>query len=158
MRRPGQILPILGGIFLAVLGMLVLVGSGMHWGHLASSTGDTLSFRQSGLLAIVELGFGIALVWVAGVPWFRRLPGIVLGAAAIAFGIALAAWSGSLAGLFGGDAASGWLFIAVGVVTILGALIPAVATPAQTASAPDLETPTAPAKPVPPAGWIRRAG
>ena len=158
LRRPGQILPVLGGIFLAILGMLVLLGSGMHWGHLASSTGDTLSFRQSGLLGIVELAFGIGLVWVAGVPWYGHMPGIALGALTIAFGLVLVAWSGSLAGLFGGDATSGWLFVGVGLVTLVGALVPAVGTPAATANAPDLETPAAPAKPLPPTGRMRRAG
>src|SRR5205807_5545672 len=63
---PGAILPILVWLFLAVLGMLVLIDSGLHVGSLGSRTGTALSFRQSDLLAIVEIGFGIAVVWLAG--------------------------------------------------------------------------------------------
>ena len=148
-RRPGQILPILSGIFLAMLGLLVLLGSGMDWNHLATSTGNSLSFRQSGLLGIVELGFGITLVWAAGFPGYGRIPMRALGVAAIAFGIALTGWSGSLASLFGGEAGSGWLFMGVGAMTVLGAAVPARATPPAAADVADLETPPAPAKRIP---------
>ena len=146
-RRPGQILPVLAGIFLAVLGMLVLTGSGLHWNHLSTSTGDTLSFRQSGLLGIAELGFGLALVWSAGgFLWAGRAVVAGLGAAAVLFGIALSGWSQALAGIFGGDAASGWLFIGVGAVTLFGGLVPARRTVAAGANTADLASPAAPAK------------
>src|SRR5437763_2817609 len=122
---PGAIPAILAGLFLAVLGMLVLIHSGLRIGSLGSRTGTALSFRQSELLAIVEIAFGIAVVWLAGdFPWYGRPAVVAGGVLAAGFGIALAGWASSLAGTFGGDAASGWLWIAVGALVVVSGLIP----------------------------------
>src|SRR5438094_718777 len=85
---PGVIPAWIGGMFLAVLGMLVLIDSGLRIGDLASRTGTALSFRQSDLLAIVEIAFGIAVVWLAGdFPWYGRPAVVTFGVLALGFGI-----------------------------------------------------------------------
>jgi hypothetical protein len=152
---PGAIAAVVAGLFLAVLGTLVLIDSGFGAGSLGSSTGTALSFTQSELLAIIEIAFGIAVVWLAGdFPWYGRSAAIVAGVLAIGFGIVLAAWATPFAGVFGGDPASGWLWMGVGVVTIVSALVPRRTVSPRSATTADLESPEAPAKQVP---W-RRAG
>ena len=147
---PGAVAAVAVGLFLAVLGMLVLIDSGFHAGSLASQRGTALSFKQSELLAVVEIAAGIAIVWLAGdFPWYGRPAAIVAGVLAVGFGIALAGWASSLAGVFGGDPASGWLWIGVGVVTIVAALLPRRVVSSGAATTADLESPPAPAKVVP---------
>ena len=60
---------------------------------------------------------------------------------AIEFGIVLAAWATPFAGVFGGDAASGWLWIGVGAVTIVAALLPRRTVSPRAATTADLEGP-----------------
>jgi hypothetical protein len=152
---PGAIAAVVAGLFLAILGTLVLIDAGFGAGSFTSRTGTALSFTQTGLLAIVEIAFGVAVVWLAGdFPWYGRSAAIVAGVLATGFGIVLAAWATPFASVFGGDPASGWLWIGIGVVTIVSAVLPRRTVSPHTASTADLEGPQAPAKQVP---W-RRAG
>ena len=120
---PGTIAVLVPGAFLVALG-LVEFFTGARFSNLTASSVNGLAFRQSGVLALIEIGFGIAL----------------------------AGWSSSLSSVFGGDPASGWVFMAAGAIVVASAFVPRRRVGAPSAVTADLETPEAPAKP------IRRAG
>ena len=149
---PGTIAVLVAGAILVALGLIEFF-TGARFSNLTTPSGNGLAFRQSGVLALIEIGFGIAVVWIAGdFPWYGRAAAVALGVIGIGFGIALAGWSNSLSSVFGGDSASGWVFIVAGAIVVASAFVPRRQVGAPSAVTADLETPEAPAKP------IRRAG
>jgi hypothetical protein len=145
---PGTVAVLAAGAFLVALGLLEFF-TGARLSNLTAPSGNGLAVRQSGVLALIEIGFGIAVVWIAGdFPWYGRGAAIGLGVIAIGFGIALLGWSSSLSRVFGGDPASGWLFVAVGAIAAASAFVPRRRVGASAAMTADLETPEAPAKPI----------
>src|SRR5437667_11063669 len=97
---PGTIAVLAAGAFLVALGLSEFF-TGARVSNLTAPSGNGLAFRQSGVLALIEIGIGIAVVWVAGdFPWYGRSAAVALGTIGTGFGIALIGWSSSLSRVF----------------------------------------------------------
>jgi peptidoglycan/LPS O-acetylase OafA/YrhL len=136
---PGQVLPVLVGLFFAVFGMVGLIRTGFHPQDWTGPEKDLLGFDVTSLLALIELVFGLVVVVSASVlPWGGRPWAALLGVLAVGFGILLAAFSSSWERFFGGDASNGWLFAAGGAVMLMAAAFRPVRSRDIDAVGPDL--------------------
>jgi hypothetical protein len=125
-RRVGQgvgQLMLLGiGIMLLVFGGLTLSQTGFEFGPEATHS-SVAGLHHTALMAIIDLGMGLVLL-SAGAR--RRLDwGSVrlLGGISLAFGVVLLAEPAVLHSWLGTHAASGWLFVIIGALMLVTAIV-----------------------------------
>jgi len=122
---PAQIIGLIVGIGFVVLGIAAVVRTGFDTSHIYTPHAVVWHLPHSPLLAVIEIAFGALMVIASVVPGgLRSLMGL-LGAASLAFGIVIVAGTtpARLTKWFAVTHRNGWLFVVVGVVTLIAALL-----------------------------------
>lgn len=126
---PAQIVGFVIGAGAIAFGAVALVRTGLDTNEWFSPVKSVLGFDHTPLLAVSEIGFGVLMLLSAASPAGRPLMAL-LSAIALAFGIVVVAdaWAGRIDRWFGVTDRNGWLFIVVGGVGLIAALmLPTVA-------------------------------
>jgi len=122
---PGQLVGLIAGVGMLVLGTVALTRSGLDVNSLYSPHVEVAGLHHTPLLGVVEVVFGLLVVAASAVPGTVRGLLVVLGVTALAAGIvALAATGTWLHDHFGAHRANGWLFIVEGALVVLAAMLP----------------------------------
>jgi hypothetical protein len=126
--RPANVIAAVVGIFAIALGVWALIKTGLNTDHIFTPSQKVLGLPHTPTLALGEIGFGILLLFAAATGAFGTFLIAVLGAASLAFGVIVLSdsWSGRVHGWTAADHDSGWLFILIGVVFVLAAVLPAL--------------------------------
>lgn len=118
----GQMMLLLIGITLLVFGGLTLSQTGFEFGPEAVQA-SVAGFHHTALMAVIDLGLGFVILQAGarrGVDWGSvRL----LGGVGLAFGVVLLAEPAVLHSWLGTHDASGWLFVILGSVMLITAVV-----------------------------------
>jgi hypothetical protein len=119
-----QLVALLIGAGFIVLGAVALNRTGFSTSHLYEPSERIWTFGHTPLLAIIELGFGIAMVIAALRPMAGRALMMLLSIGAIGSGVVILAdvWPRRVHHWFGASHRNGWLYVIAGVVGVLAAL------------------------------------
>jgi hypothetical protein len=147
-KRPANVVAAVVGIGAIVLGVWALIKTGINTDHIFTPTKDVLGLPHTPTLALGEIAFGILLLVASALGAFGTFLIALAGAASFAFGVIVLSdsWSGRVHRWTAADHDSGWLFILVGAVFVLAAVLPLLVSPRK------MTTPDAPAterQPVP---------
>lgn len=128
-RRPrvwstSQLVALLIGAGFIVLGAVALNRTGFSTSHLYEPSERIWTLGHTPLLAIVELGFGIAMVFAALRPLAGRALMMLLSIGAIGAGVVILAdvWPRRVDHWFGATHRNGWLYVIAGGIALLAAL------------------------------------
>ena len=127
---PAQIVAFVIGAAALAFGIVALVRTGLDFDDLTGPEDSVLDFVHTPLLAIAEIAFGALMLLAAFSPAGRVLMAF-LGLVALAFGILIVAdaWPARMHDWFAVEDRNGWLYIAVGAVSLVSALfLPTVHT------------------------------
>ncbi|HEX4868492.1 MAG TPA: hypothetical protein VFV32_12840 [Acidimicrobiales bacterium] len=117
---PGQLVSLVAGGALAVVGAIALARAGMST-PLDSPVVDVLGWNHTAWLGIAELGLGAVLMLVGTGAWGRPLS-VLLGAATVVAGVLVLAEAGSMPEELALEKSFGWPLIALGAVVALAAM------------------------------------
>ena len=122
--NPAQMVALVIGGAAIVFGIVALARTGLDTDHWYTPVDRVLGFPHSPLLAVCEIGFGVLMVLSAIGPAGRPLMAM-LSAIALAFGILIVvdAWASDINRWFGVLDRNGWLYIIVGAVGLVSALM-----------------------------------
>jgi len=115
-----RIVSLLGGLFLILLGALVLIDTGLHDFPSAPTT-EVFGFTQTPLLGALDVGAGLLLLIGAVDP--SRALSILTGALILMGGVILLAANDKLDQSLQANDAYGWMAVALGGVVLLVALL-----------------------------------
>ena len=121
---PAQIVALLIGIGFVVLGVAVVAKTGFDTGHIYRPQDLVWHLPHSPLLGVIEIGYGAVMIIAGVVPGGLRSLIVLLGAAALAFGIAIIVQSlpNRLNHWLAVTHRSGWFFVVVGAVAALSGI------------------------------------
>jgi uncharacterized membrane protein len=124
--RPWAIVALVVGIAAIAFGVWGLVRTGLNSDHIFTPTKDVLGVHQTPALALGEIAFGLLLLIAASMPAVGRVLMALLGAASLAFGVVVLAdgWSHRIDRWTAANDTTGWMFVVVGAVIFLSALLP----------------------------------
>ena len=127
---PAQVIGLIAGIVITVLGLVALARTGFDTDHLYSPHAQAWHLPHSPLMAIIEVGFGVLVLIASVVPGGARSLLALLGAIALAFGVVVLveAPPNRLNHWLGVEDKNGWFYVIVGGVLLLAALISPVFT------------------------------
>jgi hypothetical protein len=114
-----RIVSLLAGLFLVLLGTLVLIDTGLH-DFPASPTTEVWGFTQTPLLGVIDLGAGVLLLLGAIDP--TRGLSILVGALTAMGGVIMLAAGDKLDESLQANDAYGWMAVILGGVVLLVAL------------------------------------
>ena len=119
---PAQIIALMIGGAAIVFGVVALARTGLNTDHWTTPVASVLGVEHTPVLALIEIGFGVLMVFSAMGPGGRPVMAL-LSAIALAFGILVVAdaWSSSFARWFAVSDINGWLYVVVGAVGIVSA-------------------------------------
>ena len=127
--------------------------TGVNTDHIFTPTKDVLGLPHTPTLALGEIAFGVVLLVAAALGRFGTFLITLAGAASLAFGVIVLSdsWSGRVHRWTAADHDSGWLFIGVGAVLVLAAVLPLLVSRrrVQPQEAPAREREPVPAEPDP---------
>ena len=130
---PAQIIGLIAGIGMAVLGIAAVARTGFHTDHIYTPHRIVWHLPHSPLLGVIEIGFGVLLILASVIPGAARGLMGLLGAIALAFGIVVLVNTSSdnlnLNHWFAVTHRSGWFFVIVGGVVLVAALFSPVFIP-----------------------------
>src|SRR5262245_37457791 len=115
-----RIVSLFAGLFLILLGVLVLINTGLH-DFPDSPTTEVFGFTQTPLLGVIDIGAGVLLLIGAVDP--SRALSILMGALILIAGIVSLAASDKLDQSLQSNDAYGWMAVALGGVVLLVALL-----------------------------------
>lgn len=122
---PGQLVGMIVGVGMLILGTVALTRSGLDVNSLYSPHIEVAGLHHTPLLGVVEVVFGLLVVAASAVPGTVRGLLVLLGVGALAAGIVVLAATGTwLHDHFGTHRANGWLFIVDGSLLVLAAMLP----------------------------------
>jgi hypothetical protein len=113
------------GLASCAFGIWALVETGVDTDQLYRPTETVLGMTQTPAVALVELAFGLLVLFSTLVPVVGRAMFAVLGAAAIAAGVIIVAdwWQATTTDFARSDETLGWVYIGVGAVAFLAAML-----------------------------------
>jgi hypothetical protein len=122
---PAQIIGLIAGIGFTVLGVASIVRTGFDTSHIYTPHTDVWTLPHSPLLGLIEIGYGVLLVLASVVPGGVRWLMGLLGAAALAFGLVIVIGDTPtrLNSWLAVTHRNGWLYVIVGAVVLLAAII-----------------------------------
>ena len=125
-KRPANVIAAVVGVCAIALGVWALVKTGINTDHIFTPTKDVLGLPHTPTLALGEIAFGIVLLVAAALGRFGTFLIALAGAASFAFGVIVLSdsWSGRVHRWTAADHDSGWVFIGVGAVLVLAAVLP----------------------------------
>lgn len=118
----GQLLLLGSGIMLLVFGGLLLSQTGFEFGADAES-GSVAGLHGTSLMAVIQLVLGLILVSAGAQSRLDWGTARLLGGITLAFGVVLLAEPAALQSWLGARAASGWLFVVLGSVMLIAAVV-----------------------------------
>jgi hypothetical protein len=122
---PGQLVGLIVGVGMLILGTVALTRSGLDFNSLYSPHVEVAGLHHTPLLGVVEVVFGLLVMAASAVPGTVRGLLVLLGVGALAAGVvALAATGTWLHDRFGAHRANGWLCIVDGALLVLAAMLP----------------------------------
>lgn len=113
---PAQIGAFIMGIFFVALGAVALARGGFS-DFLAGTT--VMGLGHTPLLGLIEIVWGIFMIAAGAIPGAQRGVMAFLGATALAGGLIIVIEPTAFRPALGADAANGWLYLVVGVVTLV---------------------------------------
>ena len=119
---PGQILTGVAGAILVIFGVIALVRTGVD-GSLNTPPTNILGLAHSAYVGFAELALGLLLLLGSADVAYRGVAGAV-GALMVIGGIIVAAGTNKMLLQIGTERATGWFFVVMGAVSILGAMLP----------------------------------
>jgi hypothetical protein len=127
---PAQIVGLIAGIGITVLGFTALARTGFDTDHIYSPKAEAWSFTHSPLFALIQVGFGVLLILAAVVPGGARAFMALLGAVAVSFGLVvlLEDTPNRLNNWLGVEDRNGVFYLVVGGVLLLAAIASPVFT------------------------------
>ena len=114
---PAQFVAAAVGLFLAVLGSVSLLRSGFE--TLTSPEATVMGFTQTPLMAIISIALGIMFVVAAASAFGGGVSLVLLGLAALGFGLVIVIEPGRAATWLGEGTQLGVLYIVIGAVSLL---------------------------------------
>jgi hypothetical protein len=158
-QRPSHVIAAVVGLCAVALGVWALIKTGVNTDHIFTPTKDVLGLPHTPTLALGEIVFGILLLVAAALGRFGTFLIALAGAALFAFGVIVVSdsWSGRVHRWTAADHDSGWVFVGIGAVLVLAAILPLLVSTrrVQTSERPPIErqparaeTETAPASDV----------
>jgi hypothetical protein len=108
------------------LGIWALIRTGLNTDHIFTPSKEVLGLPHTPTLALGEIGFGILLLFAAAAGAFGTFLIALLGAASLAFGVIVLSdsWSGRVHQWTAANHDNGWMFILIGAVFLLAAILP----------------------------------
>ena len=139
--RPANVIAAVVGILSIALGVWALIKTGLNTDHIFTPTTEVLGLPHTPALALGEIGFGILLLFAAATRTFGTVLIALLGVASLAFGVIVVSdsWSGRVERWTAASHDNGWMFILIGVVFILAAVLPLFVSKRTTPEAPPAE-------------------
>jgi MFS family permease len=121
---PAQLAALVIGVGFIVFGAVALTETGFSTSHFYEPVERVWTFDHTPLLAIVELGFGVAMLITALRPVAGRALMSLLSAGALGAGIIILAdvWPRRLHDWFGVEHRNGWLYVIAGGVGLAFAI------------------------------------
>ena len=103
-----------------------MVKTGINTDHIFTPTKDVLGLPHTPTLALGEIAFGVLLLVAAALGRFGTFLIALAGAGSFAFGVIVLSdsWSGRVQRWTAADHDSGWVFVGVGAVLVLAAVLP----------------------------------
>jgi hypothetical protein len=135
-RAPWTVAQLVGlpiGLWFAILGVAALLKTGFPTSHIYTPHDVVWTFPHSPIFALAEIAFGVLLVLASVVPGGAPAIIALLGAIAVGFGVIvltnvsttkLPHWTGAIH-------RTGWLYVILGGVLILGAIVSPLVTPSR---------------------------
>ena len=122
---PAQLVGLIIGIAVTVLGFVALARTGLNTDNIYSPHALAWSLPHSPLMALIEVGFGMLLIVASVVPGGMRSLIALLGAVALSFGIVVVSMTppDRLNHWLGVEDKNGWFFVVVGAVLLLAGLV-----------------------------------
>jgi membrane-bound ClpP family serine protease len=121
---PGQLLTGAVGAVLVIFGVIALVRSGVD-GSLNTPPSDILGLTHSAYVGFAELALGLLLLIGSANVAYRGVAGAV-GALMVIGGIIVAAGTNKMLLQIGTERATGWFFVVMGAIAILGSMLPSL--------------------------------
>jgi hypothetical protein len=118
---PSQVVSVIGGLALIVLGIIVVVKAGLS-GSLNDPTVSVMGIQQTAAIGLGELGIGVLLVLCGLSPATRLLSGII-GLALVVFGIILLTGPSTLLADMRTESTLGWVGVIIGAPVLLASLV-----------------------------------
>ena len=127
---PAQLVGLICGIGITVLGFVALARTGFNTDNIYSPHALAWRLPHSPLMALIEVGFGVLLILASVVPGGMRSFIALLGAIALSFGIVVVSMTppDRLNHWLGVEDKNGWFYIVVGGVLLLAGLLSPVVT------------------------------
>ncbi len=149
-KRPANIIAAVVGVCAIALGVWALVKTGINTDHIFTPTKDVLGLPHTPTLALGEIAFGVVLLVAAALGRFGTFLIALAGAASFAFGVIVLSdsWSGRVHRWTAADHDSGWVFVGVGALLVLAAVLPSLLSTrrVQPQEAPPMEREPVPAE------------
>jgi hypothetical protein len=129
--RPANVIAAVVGVSAIALGVWALIKTGINTDHMFTPTKDVLGLPHTPTLALCEIAFGILLLIASALGAFGTFLIALAGAASFTFGVIVLSdsWSGRVHRWTAAGHDSGWLFILVGAVFVLAAVLPLLVSP-----------------------------
>lgn len=118
----GQLMLLLTGIMLLVFGGVTLSQTGFEFGPGAPQV-SVAGFHHTALMAVIDLGMGFVLLQAGARSRLDWGSVRLLGGISLAFGVVLLAQPAVLQSWLGTHVASGWLFVTIGAVMLVTAVV-----------------------------------
>jgi len=127
---PAQLVGMVAGIGITVLGFVALARTGFNTDNIYSPHALAWRLPHSPLMALIEVGFGVLLIVGSVVPGGVRSLIALLGAVALSFGIVVVSMTppDRLNHWLGVEDKNGWFFVVVGGVLLLAGFVSPVFT------------------------------
>ena len=127
---PAQLVGMVAGIGITVLGFVALARTGFNTDNIYSPHALAWRLPHSPLMALIEVGFGVLLILGSVVPGGVRSLIALLGAVALSFGIVVVSMTppDRLNHWLGVEDKNGWFFVVVGGVLLFAGFLSPVFT------------------------------
>jgi hypothetical protein len=120
---PAQIVALVIGAVLTVLGGVALARTGLNIGDLDGARTQVMGLEHTALLALIELIVGVVLIAAGAVPGAPRGAMSFVGAVLLLFGLIVAIEPSGTHRAFGTTTGHGWFWAILGVVLLGTAMV-----------------------------------
>jgi len=120
---PAQLLAVVGGVVLVVIGGIALARTGTDFSNIAGTHAGVAGLHYTCLSAVVQLVAGVLLLVAAVRPTSAKSMSAVLGVLALAWGIIVVADLSRLFTTWGYTKSTGVFYIVVGAALLLGGVV-----------------------------------
>jgi hypothetical protein len=120
---PAQIVSLVVGAVLTILGGVALARTGINFGDLDAARGEVMGLEHTALLGLIELVLGLVLVGAAAAGGAPRGTMTFLGVVMLLFGIIVAIEPSAFNRALGATSGHGWFWAILGVILLTAAMV-----------------------------------